>query len=220
MVEAYIMCPKLIIFDCDGVLVDSEVIWHRVNVERLTKACAPITLDQSISRYGSHLGSKVDGLLGQQQVIEIGQQAERRHESDLKAIDGIKTVLDTLSDKGIAYGVASNADAEYIQRALMITGLAQYFPREHIFSAKDLGKLKPAPDVFLYVSKQIGVLPKHCLVVEDHALGIQAARTAGMAVVGFSGASHANNPAYRAWLQQAKPDMLINDMHALLQYWS
>lgn len=186
----------LIIFDCDGVLVDSEIIAARVESQLLTEAGYPISVEEMGERFAGMTWKNI--LLSIEKEADIPLSAslldksekllDARLERDVKIIDGVKFALARLTTQRC---ICSNSSSARLDMMLTKVGLKPYFA-PHIYSAKDLGpdRVKPKPDIFLHGARQFGVDPSRCLVVEDSTHGVHAARAAGMRVVGFTGASH------------------------------
>lgn len=185
------MAIELIIFDCDGVLVDSEPIANRMLAKHLSAIGLPTSYEQSLARYrGRSLQScleLVETQLGKPLTddfltdLQLETFAEFRR--NLQPVSGVKEVLEQLT---LPVCVASSGDHKKIQLTLSITGLLDYFPAA-IFSASEVSRGKPAPDLFLYASEKMSVLPQNCLVVEDAPVGVEAAVKAGMQVIGYAG---------------------------------
>jgi HAD superfamily hydrolase (TIGR01509 family) len=184
----------LIIFDCDGVLVDSEVISCRVHAEVLTRHGYPITADEVFARF---LGRSA--LAANREVeAELGHALPDDFDAQLKAalfdefavsLQAVPHVAEALAAISMSVCVASSGTPDKICTSLSHTGL---LPRlaPHIFSATQVAHGKPAPDLFLFAAAEMGAEPSHCLVIEDSVPGITAARAAGMTAFGFSGGSH------------------------------
>jgi HAD superfamily hydrolase (TIGR01509 family) len=189
----------LIIFDCDGVLVDSEVIAHALLAQMMTDLGCPMTTAQAIQKFAGR--SLVDNLslieasLGRSIPDDLGQRYGRllleRFRRDLKPIAGVKAAIAALPYPRC---VASSSSLERIRISLEATGLAPLFGA-NIFSATQVAHGKPAPDLYLFAATRMGVSPEHCVVIEDTALGVTAGRAAGMKVIGFTGAAHATHSA-------------------------
>lgn len=184
----------LIIFDCDGVLVDSEVISCRVHAEVLTRHGYPITADEVLARF---LGRSA--LAASREVeAELGRPLPDDFDAQLKAalfeefavsLQAVPHVAEALAAIAAPICVASSGTPDKIRTSLTRTGLLpQLAP--HIFSATQVAHGKPAPDLFLFAATQMGAEPSRCLVIEDSVPGITAARAAGMTAFGFSGGSH------------------------------
>ena len=211
--------PGLVIFDCDGVLVDSEPISIRVLVEGLAGIGHAIDEQTAYDRFLGYSLAAVQAMLRRELGFDL--PAERlaamreslfeRFRRELKPIAGIAEVLDRLA---IPYCVASSSLPERITLSLEVTGLLARFS-DRIFSATMVARGKPAPDLYLHAAKTMGVAPEACLVIEDSAPGIRAARAAGMKVFGFLGGSHARQPGYRQRLASYTPDLLFDDMREL-----
>jgi len=186
--------PKLIIFDCDGVLVDSEPIANRVLAEYLSEHGLPTTWQQSITRFvGLSLSSIRTEVLHSDGVVlpddfesTLMERDRQAFEVDLKAIDGIMEVLDALT---IPFCVASSGTHRKIRSSLSLAGLNTYFG-EHVFSSEDVSLGKPAPDLFLHAARNMMIEPTHTVVVEDSLAGVKAGARAGMRVFGFLGGGH------------------------------
>ena len=184
----------LIIFDCDGVLVDSEVISCRVHAEVLTRHGYPITADEVFARF---LGRSA--LAASREVeTELGRALPEDFDAQLKAalfeefavsLQAVPHVAEALAAIATPVCVASSGTPDKIRTSLTHTDL---LPRlaPHIFSATQVAHGKPAPDLFLFAATQMGTAPSRCLVIEDSVPGITAARAAGMTAFGFSGGSH------------------------------
>lgn len=205
----------LIIFDNDGVLVDSEPISNTILAEHLTELGFPTSYEESIRDYMGSAMHRVHELIqertGQTLPADFDDAFHARvfaaFERELQPVAGAADVLAKLVADGVPYCVASSGSHERIRVGHRKTGLDEWFEEEWVFSAQDVGRGKPAPDLFLYAAERMGVAPQRCAVVEDSPLGVQAARAAGMDVYGFT----AMTPADR--LQGA--DALFSDMAQL-----
>jgi len=206
----------LFLFDCDGVLVDSEVIAAEVDAELFTEAGCPVSAEDVIRRFAgltfqmmiaqieSQTGSKLatDGLLSRQREI-----LDQRLAGEVKAVAGIVDLLDRLDGERC---VCSNAGTERLKITLGRSGLYDYFAPA-IYSAVEVGdhQPKPSPNVYSYAASQFGVEPRDCIVIEDSIFGIMAGRAAGMRVVGFTGGSH-TWPGHADLLTEAGAETVIN----------
>jgi HAD superfamily hydrolase (TIGR01509 family) len=210
---------RLIIFDCDGVLVDSEPLAFRVLLEGLAAAGHPMEpakayelfLGRSLANLKTVLRRELGVELSAGQLEEMRERLFEVYHRELKPIPGILETLDKLT---IPSCVASSSLPDRIRLSLEVTGLLPRFD-PHLFSASMVAKGKPEPDLFLHAAGQMGVAPEACLVIEDSAPGIEAARRAGMTVFGFTGGGHAAGPAYRQGLAALSPDALFDDMREL-----
>jgi HAD superfamily hydrolase (TIGR01509 family) len=179
----------LVIFDCDGVLVDSELITNRIFARMLNEMGIPVSLEdmfeQFVGRSMPQCLEMIAGLLGRpvpdEFVPEFQARATAALESDLKAVPDIEEVL---AGMGIPYCVASSGTHEKMNTTLGITGLLPKF-RGKMFSVTEVANSKPAPDVFLYAARQSGVDASACAVIEDTPTGVRAGVAAGMTVFGY-----------------------------------
>jgi HAD superfamily hydrolase (TIGR01509 family) len=209
---------SLVIFDCDGVLVDSELIESRVLAEELTALGFPITADECQDRFtGLSMTSVIESIEGQWErslPADFSGRVRARDlavfATELQAVPGIAAALDAIP---LARCVASSGSPEKVRYALTLTGLLDHF-EPHLYTAHMVERGKPAPDLFLLAAERMGVPPAACTVVEDSVAGIEAARAAGMRVLGFAGAGHAG-PGYADLLRQARPGTVFADMAEL-----
>ena len=182
-----------VIFDCDGVLVDSERISNGTWALLLTEIGLPMTMEQSLSIFmGNSMPRCVEivtEMMGhappEDLLARFTANVTVALQRDLEPVDGIVALLDTLDAAGIRYGVASNGEHEKMRTTLGKTGLLSRFDGRR-FSAVDVGKPKPAPDLFLYAARALGFHPTRTVVVEDSPLGVQGAVAAGMTVIGYA----------------------------------
>jgi HAD superfamily hydrolase (TIGR01509 family) len=208
----------LIIFDCDGVLVDSEVISCRAHAETLTRHGYPITAEQVLTRF---LGVS-DREARQAIEIELGralpddfetqmkQAALQRYADDLRHIPYVNETIAAIAQPKC---VASSGTFEKIRHGLTSTGLFDLLA-PNIFSASQVKRGKPAPDLFLFAAAQMQTAPARCVVIEDSVPGITGALAAGMAVLGFHGGSHCR-PGYADTLRAAGAVITFDDMRQL-----
>ncbi|MGY4929482.1 HAD family hydrolase [Streptomyces sp. 900105755] len=205
----------LVIFDNDGVLVDSEPISNRLLAAYLTELGHPTSYEDSIRDYMGSAMHRVHDLVleraGERLPDDFDDVFHGRvfaaFEAELKPVAGVAGVLEQLAADGVPYCVASSGSHERIRVGHRTTGLDRWFDESRIFSSQDVGRGKPAPDLFLHAAERMGVVPERCAVVEDSPLGVQAAVAAGMDVYGFT----AMTPADR--LQGAT--QLFSDMGQL-----
>ena len=202
----------LVIFDCDGVLVDSERLAVRVEARLVTELGWSLTeqevLERFVGRSDAHMLGEIEQALGRP-VPEWQDRYERElhaaFDAELRPVEGIHEALAGL---GNATCVASSGTHEKMKRTLGLTGLLPFFDGR-IYSATEVERGKPAPDLFLHAAQRSGVEPHRCVVVEDSRAGIAAARAAGMRSLGYAGGL---TPA--SWL--AGPDTVVfDDMAAL-----
>ncbi|MFG2607196.1 HAD family hydrolase [Streptomyces sp. NPDC048514] len=188
------MRHDLIIFDNDGVLVDSEPISNRLLAAHLSELGHPTSYEESIRDYMGSAMHRIHELVlertGQRLPDDFDDVFHARvfaaFERELKPVAGVGDVLERLAADGVPYCVASSGSHERIRVGHRTTGLDRWFAEERIFSSQDVGRGKPAPDLFLHAAERMGVAPRRCLVIEDSPLGVQAAVAAGMDVYGFT----------------------------------
>ncbi|MEV5388166.1 HAD family hydrolase [Streptomyces sp. NPDC052721] len=184
----------LVIFDNDGVLVDSEPISNRLLAAYLTELGHPTSYEDSIRDYMGSATHRIHDLIlertGQRLPVDFDEVFHTRvfaaFERELRPVPGVTGVLEKLAADGVPYCVASSGSHARIRVGHRTTGLDRWFPKERIFSSEDVGRGKPAPDLFLHAAERMGVAPERCVVVEDSPLGVQAAVAAGMDVYGFT----------------------------------
>jgi HAD superfamily hydrolase (TIGR01509 family) len=208
----------LIIFDCDGVLVDSEVISSRAHAEILTRHGYPITADQVLVRF---LGvsdrearliieTEISRKLPDDFEVQVKQATLQFYAGDLRAISYVGEVIAAIEQPKC---VASSSTPEKIHHGLNCAGLYDLLA-PNIFSASQVERGKPAPDLFLFAASQMATPPQGCLVIEDSLPGIAGALAAGMSVLGFHGGSHCG-PGYADTLRAAGAMMTFDDMRQL-----
>jgi HAD superfamily hydrolase (TIGR01509 family) len=188
---------ELLIFDCDGVLVDSELITNRVFVGMLNELGLALTLEDMFERFvGRSMPqclSMIKELLGhevpEEFVAEFRVRIAAALKSELKAVPGIESVLESVK---LPYCVASSGTHDKMQLTLGLTGLLPKFQGK-MFSVTEVAHPKPYPDVFLHAAKKSGVAASACAVIEDTPTGVQAGVAAGMTVFGFC----AHTPRHR-----------------------
>jgi len=206
--------PELVIFDCDGVLVDSEIIAARVEADLLTKAGYEISADEIAETYAGLTFKDImlaieekSGLPFQASMLDRAEElVDRRLASDLRAIEGVHQAVASLRGPKC---IASNSRLERIEAMLTKTQLILFF-EGRIYSALSIPskKTKPEPDVYLFAADAMGVKPEAAFVVEDSFHGVTAARRAGMRVIGFTGAGH-TYPGHADLLTDAGAETVI-----------
>ncbi|MCX5377706.1 HAD family phosphatase [Streptomyces sp. NBC_00091] len=185
---------ELVIFDNDGVLVDSEPLANTILSAYLTELGHPTTYEDSLRDYMGSAVHRVHDLVlertGQRLPEDFGRVLNERlfaaFERELRPVPGVTEVLGELSAHGVPYCLASSSSHERIRVGHRACGMGEWFEEEWIFSAEDVGRGKPAPDLFLHAADMMGVAPSRCVVVEDSRLGVEAARAAGMDVFAYT----------------------------------
>jgi HAD superfamily hydrolase (TIGR01509 family) len=206
--------PELVIFDCDGVLVDSEPISNRVFCSMLNELGLDVTLDYMFEHFVGlsmpQCVQRITAMRGAPPPPDFLETLRERTEQALRAevtpVPGIPAVLQEI---GVRFCVASSGSHAKIRVSLGATGLLDHFA-ERIFSVADVAAPKPAPDIFLHAAHRMGADPARCVVVEDSPTGVRAGVAAGMRVLGFS----RHTPAAR--LRLAGAHVVFDDMGCLL----
>ncbi|MEJ8643077.1 HAD family hydrolase [Streptomyces sp. MS1.HAVA.3] len=184
----------LVIFDNDGVLVDSEPLANSILAGYLTELGHPTTYEESVRDYMGSAVHRVHDLVsertGERLPADFDETLHARtvagFEQELKPVPGVEEVLGALTAQGVAYCLASSGSHERIRVGHRVAGLDGWFEEEWIFSVQDVGQGKPSPDLYLHAARQMGVEPARCVVIEDSPLGIRAAVAAGMDVYAFT----------------------------------
>ena len=209
------MPPDMVIFDCDGVIVDSEGITNRVIQENLKTYGLDLALDeimrlfvggtmQGVMDLARNMGAK----LPDSWLDEIYPEMHAALAIEVEAVPGAIAVLDALDAAGVPYAIGSNGPHAKMEVTLVRTGLKDRL-KGRIYSREDVPNPKPAPDVYLLAAKNAGVSPDRCVVIEDSASGAKAGVAAGMWTYGF----YAETPKERL---ATICDALFNDMADLL----
>jgi HAD superfamily hydrolase (TIGR01509 family) len=204
----------LLIFDCDGVLVDSEVLACRIDAEVLTRLGIPYTADEIMAQF---VGTSLKDMMARVEADRgcmlppdfaavLNRALFARFETDLKPIAGVREAILSLATPRC---VASSSSPDRIALSLRVTELNDLF--DHAFSASEVPRGKPAPDLFLHAAAQMGHPPDACVVIEDSLFGVQAARNAGMRVIGFTGGGHCAD-GHAALLERAGAHRIIDRM--------
>ncbi|MFD7560264.1 MULTISPECIES: HAD family hydrolase [unclassified Streptomyces] len=184
----------LVIFDNDGVLVDSEPLANSVLAEYLTELGHPTTYEESLRDYMGAAVHRIHDLVQERTGERLPEDFDRTliartsaaFERELKPVAGIEDVLGALTASGVGYCLASSGSHERIRVGHLAAGLDGWFEEEWIFSSDDVGEGKPSPELFLHAARQMGVEPTRCVVIEDSPRGIEAARAAGMDVYAYT----------------------------------
>lgn len=190
--------PHLVIFDFDGVLIDSEAIALTELAGLMTDLGVAIDVAEARDRFlGATIGTAADwaaargaGLTGDAFAEAWYARLFVRYETELRPMPGAEKLLATLCAAGIPFCIATGGSVRRLAFALRLTGLDRFFPEGHAHSADAVARGKPAPDLFLHAAARHGVAPGQCLVIEDAPAGVIGATAAGMVVEGFVGGSH------------------------------
>lgn len=186
---------QALIFDCDGVLVDSEAIAEATLIKQLgvwlpdlnAEALLRQALGMTTANILLHLEAQSGYCLPSQATEHVDSIIEARLAEDLRAIDGVAAALAEIT---LPKAVVSNSRHQRVMSSLAVTGLAPLLGAAPIFTAEQVAHPKPDPAIYLLAAKVLGCNPHQCLVVEDSVAGVTAAHSAGMTVIGFIGASH------------------------------
>jgi len=211
--------PEVVIFDCDGVLVDSEVIALAVTRRKLCEAGLRLSDEETRERF---LGMRQDSVL-ERIEDELGAPLPQAFAADLareilatfaRELKGVEGVRQAVSGLPARVCVASSSAPERLSFALRVTGYEALFA-PNIFSAAEVAQGKPSPDLFLFAARAMGAAPRDCLVIEDSVAGVAAAHAAGMTVFGFVGGSHFSRLDDGADLTAAGAELIFDDMARL-----
>jgi HAD superfamily hydrolase (TIGR01509 family) len=186
---------QAIIFDFDGVIVDSEVLANTVMAEILTGLGHEVTAEQAIQLYSGLRWADCHARIEQESGLSFGrdalgamiEEAVAERAAEALAIEGIHAFVERQSHRLLA--IASSSEESWLKSSLERLGLAAYF-EGRVFSAARLPRGKPHPDVYLQAAAELGVAPSSCLVIEDHPLGVAAGAAAGMTVIALLAAGH------------------------------
>jgi HAD superfamily hydrolase (TIGR01509 family) len=208
---------RLVVFDCDGVLVDSERLNVDLDVLAIGELGWPITREEVIAR---HVGlSEADATADIESVIGRPIPPEwlarwrglyqAAYDTELAAVPGVAAAIEELVADGWAACVATSGERSATWRKLTRCRLEGWFTDASVFTAADVVRGKPAPDLFLWAAQRMGFAPERCVVVEDSPHGVAAARAAGMPCIGFAG-------SVTSRAQLADADLIIDDMAGLV----
>jgi HAD superfamily hydrolase (TIGR01509 family) len=207
--------PDLIIFDCDGVLVDSEVLSCRCLSKVLAGYGIDLGLDQALDLFlGRSMTAVVEHYealgrpIPEQFSTELTAAVRAAFLSALCPIEGVNSVLEGLQ---IPCCVASSSDVDRVSLSLSLTGLAPHFDGR-LYTSQMVERGKPAPDLFLYAAERMQADPRGTLVIEDSISGVEAGKAAGMTVWGFVGGSHYRSRDGKAILREAGADRVFGRM--------
>jgi HAD superfamily hydrolase (TIGR01509 family) len=207
-----------IIFDCDGVLVDSEDSCNRIEVEELNSHGCQISINDYNSRFAGRTTREAFEILAHENNVAFHpgfvKHVEKKTlailEKEAMCVPGVRETLEKLN---MPKAVASNAYNEKLLSLLRVNNLTAYF-NGHIYSADLVDHPKPQPDIYELCAREMGVKPNKCLVIEDSEAGVKAAKAAGMHVFGFLGCHHSDR-SYAYVLENAGVEIIFNDMSAL-----
>lgn len=196
--------PSLVIFDCDGVLVDSEPVANRLLARVLAEdgydisyeECRRLFVGKTMDAVMAHVEEAIGRPLGDHWPDYIRDETLKAFAAGIEAVPGVEAVLLQLKARNIPFCVASSGKFEKMRFTLGSSGLLPLVENV-LFSAEQVGRGKPAPDLFLFAARQMGHVPEACTVIEDSVPGVQAAIAAGMPVLGFAGDPHTDAAALK-----------------------
>lgn len=212
MMERY----DLVVFDCDGVVVDSEVLSCQCLADVLSQHGLSIGIEEVFARFLGRTLSDVDAyyLAQRGSRLPTGFRDEFRRRLNVSFRDSLKPVphvVEVINALACPYCMASSSDVDRIRLALTVTGLDSLFDGR-IFSSAMVDRGKPAPDLFLFAAQQMGVPPARTVVVEDSEVGVMAGKAAGMIVLGYTGGSHHDQGDAGRRLTEAGADRILTSM--------
>jgi HAD superfamily hydrolase (TIGR01509 family) len=223
------LIPSLVIFDCDGVLVDSEPIANAVFAKHLAKIGIVLSIEQTMARFmGRSMKSCMEDVASSLQQNRLPVPANfpsdflrslqidtfAALQAELQPVKGIVAALDEIEAKGITTCIASSGDHEKMKVTLGKTGLLQRFGNR-IFSATQVANGKPAPDLFLFSAVQMGVPPTQCVVIEDSPFGVQAAVAAGMSAMAYCALTSFDSMVEKPGVKQAFAQNRVREFHSM-----
>ena len=209
----------LLIFDCDGVVLDSMVLHTEAEAEAYQGLGMSIESSELALRFSGVSQDEVSRILSEETGVKIPPnfndfietKKEMAFKSRLKVIPGIPEVIKDLNH--MPRCIASGTGMAGLKHMLSLTGLYDSFA-PHIYSSELVARGKPFPDIFLHAAERIGYAPQDCLVIEDGVAGVQAAKAAGMRVFGFIGGSHCT-PHHTRLLKEAGAELIFSNMNNL-----
>lgn len=216
---AFPFSPSLVIFDCDGVLVDTEPVAGRVFAEAVIELGFPASFDECLRTFrGRSMESAVEIVearigrkLPESWPDEMWARAAEAFAGGVEAIPGIGEVVARVHGNAVPFCLASSSEIPHIHRSLMSAGLFDFFDGR-MFNAAMVARGKPAPDLFLHAAARMGHVPEACVVIEDSVPGVQAGVAAGMRVVGYAG-----DPMTDATALEKEGAHVIRDMSEVLR---
>ena len=215
---AFSFSPSLVIFDCDGVLVDTEPVANRALARVLGECgfeisyeeCRRLFVGRTMQAVQDHVEKVTGRSLGSGWPDHIRDETLKAFEEGIEAASGVDRVIAELAARNIPYCVASSGKFEKMRFTLGRTGLLTHVGHA-LFSAEEVARGKPAPDLFLHAAARMGHAPARYLVIEDSVPGVQAGVAAGMKVIGYAG-----DPLTDAEALTREGAHVISDMNALL----
>jgi HAD superfamily hydrolase (TIGR01509 family) len=188
------MIPALVIFDCDGVLVDTEGVSNTVMSASLARHGYRISVEdcrlrfvgRTVEAVQAAVENEIGRKLGADWPERVRTETEAAFEQGVRPIPGVEDAITAVIGAGLPYCVASSGKFSKMRKSLGRTGLLPHF-ESVLFSAEQVQRGKPAPDLFLFAAERMGVAPAACVVIEDSVPGVQAGLAAGMCVLAYAG---------------------------------
>ena len=216
---AFSISPSLVIFDCDGVLVDTEPVANRLLARLLSEEGFPISYEEcrrlfvgrTMDAVRAHVEADLGRALRDDWTPYIRDKTLEAFGEGIEPVPGAGDVIHALKARGLPYCVASSGKFEKMRFTLGMTGLLPLVENV-LFSAEEVRAGKPAPDLFLHAALRMGHEPSRCLVIEDSVPGVQAAVAAGMPVIGYAGDPHTDADAL-----EREGAHVVSEMGALLE---
>jgi HAD superfamily hydrolase (TIGR01509 family) len=216
------MMFRAILWDCDGVLIDSELLACKVAADCYSRAGYFLTALEYIERFFGQSRAQIAAIIRQETGEDLPAaidwmktDAARRtlFEAQLEPVAGVTHLLQQAAARKILMAVASGSGLGRLEHSLKLTGLWDLLA-PHIYSTEQVARGKPAPDIYVFAADKLGVSPSRCLVIEDSRHGVHAGKAARMTVYGFTGGGHCS-PELGASLQEAGADAVFSEMPSL-----
>lgn len=211
--------PELICFDCDGVLVDSELLASQVMAACLAEFGVDLTPDEIVTLFTGKSAADAKALIHDTFGVDLPASYQARYdrllfESFRERLQPVPGIAGTLAQLQRPSCVTSNSGHARLALTLDVTGLAGHFG-PHVFSAEDVARGKPAPDLFFLAARRMGVDVQRCLVIDDSVAGIAGAVAAGARAIGFAGGAHIG-PGHAARLEEAGACCVVDTAQELI----
>lgn len=214
---------KLVLFDCDGTLIDSEYINNKATSDVLVAlGHTKFTIPYCMEYFAGCSIHDVRNALEELKIADIESTLEKMQNITIElaktGLAPIKNSLELMHDIKLPKCVVSNGERHLVLHSLKVTGLNKYFDDAKVFTRDLVVRPKPAPDLYLYAAQKSGdILPQHCLVIEDSVKGITAGKAAGMHVLGFVGGNHHNSET-KAILRNSGAFAIIEDLSEVMEF--
>lgn len=213
---------SLVLFDCDGTLIDSETI----NAQAMSEIMIELRYTKFTTRYclENFIGCsalEIIKLLNDLKINDPKHTLDLMNKRGIKLaknqLKSIKNACETISSIKIPKCVVSNGNRKTVIEFLKLTQLSKHFKEKQVFTGEQVAQPKPAPDLYLLAAKKLNIDPKYCLVVEDSVIGVTAAKKSGMTVLGFTGANSFHEHMEQK-IKDAGADYIIHDLLEVLEY--